>query len=372
VTKVWASPRGEVTLSRWPVRQDDTLQAWDGADRYLLDELADRVSGAARVLVVDDAFGALAVALASAGVDVVSWGDSEVSRLATQVNAERAGVEVPWAAVTDDVTGPFDAALVRIPKSLRRLKWTLERLAGVLGDGVPVLMGAKIKSVQKSHVGAAEAALGPANSTLGRYKARLVVATTEKRERRPMSLREWEVEPGLHQRALPGVFGEERLDGGTALLLAQIADWGAGRIVDLGCGAGALGIVAGARNPEAEVVFRDSSHRAVESARRGWASSFGERPARFEIGDALAGMEDACVDVVLCNPPFHQGTEITRRVAAHMFAESSRVLRPGGRLLVVGNLHLGYRTGMGRTLMNVTELSSDRRFAVYEGFRLGR
>jgi 23S rRNA (guanine1835-N2)-methyltransferase len=368
-TKAWASPLGDLALSRWPVRPDDPLQAWDGADTYLIEALNERgIEGP--VLVVGDAFGALSVALAGHGAG--GWGDSEVARLALQVNAARAGVEVPWAPITQPppLSAPA-AAVVRIPKSLRRLGWVLSLLADVLPAGTPVLLGGKSKTVQKSHVAAAEAALGPAHSTLARHRARLVVATRDDRVGPRWPVASWELEPGLTVKALPGVFGEDRLDGGTRLLTRQIGPWDAARIVDLGCGAGPLGLLAGARNPQAEVVFRDVSHAAVRSAELGWRESRGDAAARFEVGDALAGVEDGSVDVVLCNPPFHQGTEITRRVAAHMFAEGSRVLRPGGRMLVVGNRHLAYHLGMGRTLVEVRPVDGDARFVVLEGIRAG-
>ena len=162
MTKVWASPVGELELSRWPVRVDDPLQAWDGADTYLVEEALEQLDGLGpgSVLVVDDAFGALVTALATTGREVVSWGDREVSRLALEVNAPG----VAWLPIT--AAPPAPALVVgRIPKSVRRLKWTLGRLAEVLAPGTPVLLGAKSKLVQKSHVAAAEATIGPARST---------------------------------------------------------------------------------------------------------------------------------------------------------------------------------------------------------------
>lgn len=67
---------------------------------------------------------------------------------------------------------------------------------------------------------------------------------------------------------------------------------------------------------------------------------------------------------MLYNPPFHQGQAISRRVAAHMFAESARVLRPDGRLLVVGNRNPGYHLGLRRSFDEVEVLRSDARFVL--------
>ena len=370
-SKLWESPQGAVRVSRWPVRADDPMQAWDGADTYLLEALSEEPEGP--VLLVNETFGAMATALAASGRPVVAWGDSELARLALRANCDRAGLDVPWGPITERppaLAAAFAVALVRIPKDLRGFKDTLARLAQVLPEGTPVLMGAKSKQVQKSHVSAAQSSLGPAKSTLARHRARLVRAVRHGGDVPSVMGSRWELEPGVLVDALPGVFGEKALDEGTRLLLEEIGTWHDARsIVDLGCGTGALGLVAAARNPDSELRFFDSSHRAVRSAEKSWRASFGDRTAWFEATDVLRGVESGSVDVVLCNPPFHQGTEVTRRVAAHMFAESSRVLRAGGRLLVVGNRHLGYHVGMGRTLRDVNTLRSSKRFAVMEGRR---
>ena len=127
--------------------------------------------------------------------------------------------------------------------------------------------------------------------------------------------------------------------------------------------------MAARRSPEAEIVFRDESHLAVASARRAFEQSGLQNPARFEPADVLDGVPSRSVDLVLCNPPFHQGQAVSRRVAAHMFKESARVLRDGGRLLVVGNRHLGYHVSLKGLFGAVQTRSSDRRFVVLEAKR---
>lgn len=362
--KTWESPLGALELNRWPVREEEA-QAWDGADTYLLEELRDRGLLEGPVLVLGDTWGALAVALASGGTEATVWSDSEVTRRALAVNAERAGVQVGYVPSTE-VPPPAAAVVGRLPKSLPRLEWMLARLD--LEAGTPVLLGDKSKKVQKSHVALAEEALGAAESTRARHRARLVAARVmEDRVTGAVEPLAHSVE-GAQVRGWPGVFGAAELDGGTrALLDAMGAPKGA--VLDLGCGAGTLGLVARARGLAEQVTFADASYAAVASARLGWTANGWDEGAAFVATDVLDGVEDASADVVLCNPPFHAQGERTRRIAAHMISESHRVLRPGGRLLLVGNRHLGYLPGVKRRFGAAEAIGGDRRFVVVEGVR---
>ena len=69
-------PWGQLALQRWPRRRNEILQAWDNADLYLLNTLAERglpvseadetAKAGARTLVLNDQQGALALALQQA------------------------------------------------------------------------------------------------------------------------------------------------------------------------------------------------------------------------------------------------------------------------------------------------------------------
>ncbi len=325
------------------------LQAWDGADRYLLEALAEHAP-TGPVLVVDDAFGALSCTLAGWAR---GWGDSELGRLALEHNlAQNELGAVPWTPMPRPPPGEGVAAVVgRLPRSLARLKYLTAALAPTLAPDTPVLFGDKSKHVQKSAVAAIEEAIGPAASTRAAHRARLILATRDER-----------VGP---EPASRGVFGEGELDRGSALLLEALGPLPEGaEVIDLGCGAGALGLAAAKRNPSASLLFCDESHLAVASARDRFAAAGLTNPARFVAQDVLADVPDASADVILCNPPFHQGQAITRRVAAHMFVESARVLRPGGMLIVVGNRHLGYHARLPRYFPRVQVMRSTKRFVV--------
>ena len=188
----WNSPLGAFDLQRGDGATD--LRAWDGTDDYLLEALAERGTPG-RVLVVDDRFGALGVALAVSGREVVSWGDLEPARGALAANLRRAGLPetaVPWTSFEDPAPAA-DAVLVRLPRTLRRLAWIVGRLAS-LAPGTPVIFGARSKDVQKSAVEVA-ARMGSASSTRARHRARLIVAERGEGPVPEPPARTWEAAP---------------------------------------------------------------------------------------------------------------------------------------------------------------------------------
>jgi 23S rRNA (guanine1835-N2)-methyltransferase len=57
------TPVGAFELHRYPARKRELLRAWDAADEYLLQKLSGQNLHQQHTLIVNDSFGALAVAL---------------------------------------------------------------------------------------------------------------------------------------------------------------------------------------------------------------------------------------------------------------------------------------------------------------------
>lgn len=149
----------------------------------------------------------------------------------------------------------------------------------------------------------------------------------------------------------PGVFSHGDLDTGTALLLAHLAEQAPSeRVLDLGCGAGHLGLHALLRWPQARAWFVDADARAV-AAVRGNLSTLGATLADRGTAvwwDVAEPVPVADLDLVLCNPPCHAGTTNDYATAAAMFRLAAAALVRGGRLLVVANRHLPYENDLAR------------------------
>jgi len=162
------------------------------------------------------------------------------------------------------------------------------------------------------------------------------------------------------------LFSRERLDIGTRFLLEQMPlTEGPGRIADLGCGNGVIGLMAAQANPEAEVFFVDESFMAVDAARENLKQLDTQlRRFHFIVGNSLTDFEAAGLDLVLCNPPFHQQQAVGDRVAAQMFRDAARALQAEGELWVVANRHLNYPRLLKRHFGRVETHAANRKFVV--------
>jgi len=364
------SPFARLDLIRQPEQQNEPLQAFDAADEYLLAHLAEQgVSTETRVLVLNDSFGALAGSLAGQ-VRVTSSGDSFLGALALEKNLVRNGQAfdaVPHIPASETWAGPFDRVLIRVPKTLALLEEQLIRLQGQLAPGAQVIAGAMIKHLPRAAGDLLERYIGPVQASLAVKKARLLIATPEAREQAvsPYPTRYRLDEPAIELLNHANVFCREGLDIGTRAFLPHLpGNLGSARVADLGCGNGVLAIASALKNPQAQYTLVDESFMAVQSARENWQATLGEREAVIRAGDGLAGQAPQSLDVVLCNPPFHQQQVVGDFLAWRMFQQAREALVVGGALYIVGNRHLGYHSKLARLFRGVEQVAATPKFVI--------
>ncbi len=125
-----------------------------------------------------------------------------------------------------------------------------------------------------------------------------------------------------------GVFSRGELDSGTRILLEALPDALHGRILDLGCGWGPVGICVGLENPDAQMVFSDVNERALSLTK--------DNAAKYKVNgtfiqsDGFAAIEGA-FDCVITNPPIRTG----KQVIYQMFADAQKHLIDNGELYIV-------------------------------------
>ncbi|WP_036128365.1 class I SAM-dependent methyltransferase [Marinobacter nitratireducens] len=373
---VFETLTGPLTLMRPGAGR--SLRAWDAADELLVQQAQERLSGCCdpRVLVVDDNFGALALGLNSYSPELVA--DSAVLAGALPRNAALNPDVGDVAAVQSWLTppeGPFDLVVMRIPRHADYLGWLLRWINGVLAEGGLLLAGGMIKHLPDRSVDVFGAAVTTEEVLPARKKARVVVC------RAGVSLLDgwsdcWKgygLDSGMSVQALPAVFARDRLDVGTRLFLPQVRKAVAtlsegSRVLDLACGNGVVGLTALEQNQGLSVTFSDVSSQAVMSVQRNLAACFSG--CHVDVAHADGMPRDAGrFDLILLNPPFHEGGTVGDHIALRLFRQAARHLAPNGRLLIVGNRHLGYHRTLRQWFGDVTQVDANPKFVVFSAQR---
>ncbi|ALR78174.1 23S rRNA (guanine(1835)-N(2))-methyltransferase RlmG [[Enterobacter] lignolyticus] len=359
------------TLDRFPPNiEDASLQAWDAADEYLLQQ-AGEVEGP--VLIVNDSFGALACALAAH--HPVSIGDSYISELAMQHNLRMNGIEETCVTFQDSLSPLPDApalVLIKVPKQLALLEQQLRALRQVVTPQTRIIAGGKARDIHNSTMALFEKILGPTTTSLAWKKARLIhcAFSAPALDDAPETL-SWTLDGtgwNIHNHA--NVFSRSGLDIGARFFMAHLPEGIEGEMVDLGCGNGVIGMQLLAQNP-GKVLFIDESYMAVASSELNVETNMPEALERsaFMVNNSLSDIEPDRFDAVLCNPPFHQQHAITDHIAWQMFNDARRSLKYGGALYIVGNRHLDYFRKLKRAFGNCTTLATNNKFAVLKAVK---
>lgn len=378
--------KGALTRSlilKRPGTADPTLRAWDAADELLLEEALNAAASAGtepRVLIVDDQYGALSCGLSDLSPTVVA--DSATLPMALDRNAALNPSVVPPGPVhswIDPPEGPFDLVVLRIPRHADYLAWLLRWVNGVMAGSGVLLAGGMIKHLPDRSVDVFARAVPTDQVLPARKKARVIRCRkgSECLKDWPEAWKGYQYQPAgegeLSVEALPAVFAREKLDIGTRLLLPHVTDAvvnlrAGARVLDLACGNGVLGLTALAQRQDLRLCFNDVSSQAVLSARHNVERAFPEAESIFVQADGIdPGQGD--FDLILLNPPFHEGGVVGDHVALRLFGQASDHLAPDGSLLLVGNRHLGYHRSLRRYFTWVHQLDASPKFVV---FRVGK
>ncbi len=141
----------------------------------------------------------------------------------------------------------------------------------------------------------------------------------------------------------PGVFSHRRIDGGARALIKSLAflksednpklAFEPQRIVEMGCGCGAVSMAAAVEFPNAHILAIDSDARAIEST---LASAKLNQITSVETLQTSDGKvpEPKTWDLLVGNPPYYSDYRISE-----LFLQAAKnSLRPGGRVHIVTKL----------------------------------
>lgn len=346
-------------LRRYPDDQQSTLQAWDSADELILQHLSQVNLKGKRILILNDSFGALSCALE--GYDITSYTDSYLSFKSIQFNSEK---KIQPLNQISDLSGIYDYVLVRIPKNMSFFEDILCHLSHHLHLSSKIICGYMIKHQAKASFDLLNKYIGETSTSLAQKKARLIFACFQRTAVSSpyplkVSIESFETSFVNHS----NLFSREKLDIGTRFLLNHIPKGEYPIILDLGCANGVVGIAAKRLNPSAKLIFSDESQMAIQSAITNYNHFFSDE-AEFHWTHCLEDQPTGRVNLVLCNPPFHQGHTLGDSIARQMFTDAHRALVAGGVLQVIGNSHLSYPILLKRIFGNSKIVATNPKFII--------
>lgn len=362
-------------LRRFPDVEAPSLQAWDATDELLVQRaLAAGVEGAgvagAEVAVIGDEYGAITLALASAGCRGIRvHQDLATGRRALAGNAAAFGLDGFVQHELDrSLLAGARLVLLQLPKSLAELEEIADAVARWAAPDVTLIAGGRVKHMslaQNEVLGRSFESVQPQRAE---RKSRLIVASGARavpaEPPYPVAMRH----DGLTLVAHGGAFAGAKLDIGTRVLLEVLTDLrlpaASSTVIDLGCGTGALAAAYALDHPESRVIATDRSAAAAASARATMAANGIHDAVTVTHDDAGYEIPDQSADLILLNPPFHLGASIHTGAAIRLFDAAARLLRPGGELLTVYNSHLAYKRELTTRVGPTEQLRRTPKFTV--------
>src|SRR5699024_5678647 len=303
-----------------------------------------------RIIVIDDARGVQTALLGRLAEVVVHHDRIDESRTAAEVADAGELSTLAELSTGDGVTAGETWAVINAPKTTSALA---EAVSGLQPHVSTIIVIGRSAAMSRAVNKELARGFGRVDVSPGLGKHRMIIAS------RPLSAPSLPTFPKHGTIAHPGIgelevrahgacFSGVRSDEGSTLLLDAVIEASpeAESVLDLGCGNGWLLTAVTRATGASRTVGVDVSKAAVASARAtveadGTAAAIVTGDAANPDAPALAQL--GSFDLIVLNPPFHQGTAIETDTASAMMAAAAGHLAPGGVVITVFNTHLRYR-----------------------------
>jgi 16S rRNA (guanine1207-N2)-methyltransferase len=276
----------------------------------------------------------------------------------------------------------FDTVILLLPKGRKiAQRWLLQAYLSLSNNGSFILIGANDQGIQSVARDASD--LFTNIGVLGFKKGTRIYHA--KKQNNSNHFPEWAQEPGIAQgtwkiftadlhgttytfHSLPGVFSYDHLDEGTRFLIEHLEIPVGSRVLDIGCGYGAIGIVA-ANLGAAYVDLADNHLLSIASTNENIHLNkiFN---ATIYASDLYSSLPDVKYDLILSNPPFHMGKQVDYRVTEKMISEGHKRLNAGGSLIIVANRFIRYERLMQQVFGNFKFVKENKKFAILSSRKL--
>lgn len=165
----------------------------------------------------------------------------------------------------------------------------------------------------------------------------------------------------------PGVYGWQKIDAGSALLIEQFLSWqphqapSAKSLLDLGCGYGYLTLASASLSVSKRCATDNNAAALACMDINAKAHSIEVDVVAGDCGDAVTER----FDLILCNPPFHTGFATDSSLLERFLAAAQARLNPEGHALFVVNSFLPLEKTAKKWFKKQQLLCDNRQFKVF-------
>jgi len=269
------------------------------------------------------------------------------------------------ANITVQPSDKFEDIVIYLPKAKARLTYLVDYASACLTDNGQIWFVGENKGGIKSLAKTLKNQFEQIDKmTSGKHSA--IVSATKAINPKAFDVNNYytsqENDLGLTLQALPGVFSQEKLDKGTAVLLNNLPRKIKGRILDFGCGAGTIATYISQHREYEELELLDDDILAIHSAQKNIEEN--KTPlAEAYLSNGFEKIEDR-YNWIVSNPPFHQGIRTDYNVTEAFLKEAKEHLKLSGKLLLVANEFLNYEVILREHFKTVSEVKKENGFKV--------
>lgn len=166
--------------------------------------------------------------------------------------------------------------------------------------------------------------------------------------------------------AQPGLFSYNKIDRASKLLIEQLTEPLKGDVADFGCGYGYLSVSALNKENKIKSLYGyDADARALKC----YEQNLEEK--RFhtfktvwcDLGKPYKA--EKLYDIILMNPPFHEGRKDTPELGISFLKNAANALRRKGVLWMVANKHLPYEKTLEKEFFKFEKIAEKKGFKIF-------
>jgi 16S rRNA (guanine1207-N2)-methyltransferase len=166
----------------------------------------------------------------------------------------------------------------------------------------------------------------------------------------------------------PGMFSHGEPDPGSLFLARYLPKDFKKLAADFGAGWGLLASELYLASPGIEGIdLYEADHAALEAARRNLNAAAPKLSARYFWHDLAREEVKNRYDLIVMNPPFHEGHAAEPQLGQAMIKTAANALKTGGELLLVANRGLPYEPTLKELFKTSGEVARNARYKVLSG-----